>query len=413
MTMRILITCDRYPGNLADGLTLRVFNYVSRLNRRHEFDLVYCAHSNANHPEQEALFQQVAWFPTPKQTPPEGFIARLKAGLDYRNLYPPSPAMRDYLARLASERSYDLIWDAGCNTLLSLEPIRSSGIPLLADQVDDSFLRLKRDIQTTTGYYHRLWLVKQALLHWLFSRKHLATAEAVLFVSKSDADSFKGLFPKAKTIVIENGVNEDYFKPNSIPSAQPTEDQTILVFEGVMLFQPNIEAACHMCHDIFPLVREAIPGARLCLVGRDPTPEVMALAKLEGVQVTGTVSDVRPFLQQANVFVCPMRSGTGIKNKILQAWAMGKAVVSTSAGIGGLQAMDGENILVRDHPQDFAAAVIELCRNPAEARRLGNAGRETVVSHYTWEAKALELETLMANIAHRSPANRPDEMGKF
>ncbi|MGA8033892.1 MAG: glycosyltransferase family 4 protein, partial [Casimicrobiaceae bacterium] len=121
-----------------------------------------------------------------------------------------------------------------------------------------------------------------------------------------------------------------------------------------------------------------------------------------------SVEDVRPYLARARVFVCPMRSGAGIKNKILQAWSMGKAIVSTTAGVGSLKTEEGRNILIRDTPEEFAAAVVDLLRDPARAARLGEAGRRTIEAHYTWAAKTGELETLMQQIVdqRRSPVRR-------
>ena len=140
-----------------------------------------------------------------------------------------------------------------------------------------------------------------------------------------------------------------------------------LVFEGNMMFGPNVDAARRLALEILPIVRAAIPAARLVLVGRDPAPEVRALAG-ESVEVTGTVDDVRPFLARGTVFACPMRLGSGIKNKILQAWAMARPVVATPASLGGLAAHDEDNLLVREDNLGFSEAVIELIRDPARVR---------------------------------------------
>ena len=270
---------------------------------------------------------------------------------------------------------------------------------MLADQVDDAVLALQRQLGVASGLYGRLWLLKQIMLQKRFARRHIGNAAAVLFVSQADADSFKSFCPDAHTVTIANGVDTDFFAP-SADEARPAPAQ--VVFEGVMGFEPNIDAARYFCADILPLLQRDEPGLRFAIVGRDPSPEVLALAG-PGVEVSGYVDDIRPYMHSTAVFVCPMRIGAGIKNKILQAWAMGMAVVSTSEGAMGLPAQDGQNILLRDRPAEFAAAVLSLRHDPALRRRLGQAGRKCVEQAFSWRSKAAEFEQLMHAVAQQRP----------
>lgn len=401
--MRILVTCDRYPGLPLDGLTLRIYHYAKYLSARHELDLVCLDVDAEAYPEIESCFRRVRRFPKPaRSAPPTTRLGWLAAGLNPGTLCLHSPEAQAHLENTVAEGDYDLIWDAGCNMLFHLAGVRKT-LPLLADQVDDSFLRLVRDIRLAPTPYARLWSMKQMLLSWMFAFKHLRTAGAVLFVSQADADSFKRFMPLANAVVVENGVDEAYFRPDAALAPGPVSTGLEIVFEGSMFFTPNIDAARYFVEAIFPLIRQSLPDAHFTIVGRNPTDEVKALAG-PGVTVTGSVPDVRPYLQSAGVFVCPMRSGAGIKNKILQAWSMGKAIVSTSAGVGSLKVTDGQNILIRNTPQAFADAVVNLLRDPARAAQLGEAGRSTIVSHYTWAAKARELETLMERIVDKHAA---------
>jgi glycosyltransferase involved in cell wall biosynthesis len=395
--MRILVTCDRYPGLPLDGLTLRIHHYAKFLSARHELDLLCLGDDSPANTEIEGFFRHVWRFRQPPRAKPAGQLARFVSGLDPGTLFPRSRDVVAHLEQLGRSKHYDLIWDAGCNMLFNLEPLRRS-VPLLADQVDDSFLRMRRELRLASSLYARLWTLKQFALTWAFAFGHLRKAGAVLFVSQADADSFKRVMPTAKTVVVENGVDEDYFSPaTTLPSGGAASE---IVFEGSMFFAPNIDAARYFVEAILPIVRKAVPQVRFTIVGRNPTREVLALAS-HGVEVTGSVPDVRPYLQRAQVFVCPMRSGAGIKNKILQAWAMGKAIVSTTAGVGSLKTTEGQNILIRDTAEEFAAAVVGLLRDPAQAARLGEAGRSTIESHYTWAAKSAELEALMEKVVTR------------
>jgi glycosyltransferase involved in cell wall biosynthesis len=402
--MRILVTCDRYPGLPLDGLTLRIHHYARYLSAHHELDLVCLGDDTETNQEIEAFFRHVRRFPHPTPLIPDNLLSKLASGLNPATLFPHSPEVQAHLQKQVDGGHYDLIWDAGCNMLFNLGELRKS-VPLLADQVDDSFLRMRRDLKLVVTPYAKLWVLKQLVLTWLFSFQHLRQAGAVLFVSQTDADSFKSLMPLANTTVVENGVDEAYFCPDSISIPDQFPAAPEIVFEGSMFFAPNIDAARYFVEAIFPLIRQELPHARFTIVGRNPTDEVMALAG-DGVEVTGSVPDVRPYLRKAGVFVCPMRSGAGIKNKILQAWAMGKAIVSTPEGVGSLKVSEGQNILIRNTPQDFADTVVDLLRNPAKAAQLGDAGRRTIESHYTWAAKAKELEALMERIEQNHASNQ-------
>jgi glycosyltransferase involved in cell wall biosynthesis len=394
--MRILVTCKRYPRLPFDGETLRIYHYAKHLSNRHELDLVCLGENTAHNPEIDTLFKHIRCFPLPPINCPNNLLSRLASGLDPRTLYPRSPEMKAYLEEIASDGQYDLVWDAGCYMQSQLVEVRRS-VPLLADQIDDSFLALLRSLRVADSLFKKLWYVKQIGLQWLYQFWHLRNAEAILFVSEKDAATFRRFLPFTKTHVIENGVDENYFRSEALPNTGMADAAAEIVFEGSMFFAPNVDAARYFVEEIFPLIRQAIPDVQFTIVGRDPTAEVRALTG-DGVIVTGSVPDVRPYLQRASVFVCPMRSGAGIKNKILQAWSMGKAMVSTTAGVGSIRTEEGRNILIRDTPEKFADAVVDLLQNPEQGTRLGEAGRATIVAHYTWAAKTTELEALMQRI---------------
>ena len=392
--MRILVTCDRYPSPKSEGLVLRIHHYVKHLRGKHEFDLVCLDRTPQVHDaEVEALFAQVVRVPYPGRAPQSGW-ARVRAAFDVHDLYPQSPEATAAIGRLMASRRYDLIWDAGANMMASLVTARRQA-PLLADQVDDTQLSLQRQLALASGVYPRLWLRKQLFLQRRFARRVLATAPAVLFVSPLDEASFQRVCPGAPTVTIANGVDETYFRPGLHEGSAPRRPE--LVFEGVMMFDPNVDAVQYFVGDILWRVRQRQGDVHFTVVGRDPVPEVQALASPQ-VDVTGFVDVIRPWLARAQVFVCPMRSGAGIKNKILQAWAMGLAVVSTSEGAHGLEARDGQNMLIRDTPQDFADAVLGLLTDPAAAQRLGAAGRRMVEQHYAWSSKAAELDALFERL---------------
>ena len=393
--MRILVTCDRYPSPRHEGLVLRIYHYVRHLSSRHQFDLLCLERpGQLRDNELESFFGKVVCLPFPER-PKRGRLGSLMAAFDVDDLYVHSEFIRSAVHQVVNDGRYDLVWDAGCNMLLNLGSARKS-LPLLADQVDDAFLGLRRQLDLKTGFRRKIWLLKQLMLQKKFAKRHLASAEAVLFVSSLDEDSFREVCPDARTVTIANGVDETYFSP-TLEEPAGFLGRPEVVFEGVMCFPPNVDAAHYFVREIFPLLKTRIHDVHFSLVGRDPVPDLVNL-RSKDVEVTGFVDDVRPWLENAHIFVCPMRSGAGIKNKILQAWAMGKAVVSTPEGAHGLDARNGENIVICSTPDAFSGAVADLLENPEMRRKLGAHARNTIEQGFSWTSKSLELEKLFENI---------------
>jgi glycosyltransferase involved in cell wall biosynthesis len=150
----------------------------------------------------------------------------------------------------------------------------------------------------------------------------------------------------------------------------------------MMNHPPNVDAACFFAREIFPLVRSEIPEAEFWIVGRDPTEEIQALAQLPGIVVTGVVPDIRPYIREATVFVVPLRFGSGMRQKILEAWGMQKCVIATSLGAEGIDYRDGENILIADDAPTLAATVIQAIRDPELRERIRMEGRKRIFQQH-------------------------------
>jgi glycosyltransferase involved in cell wall biosynthesis len=158
-----------------------------------------------------------------------------------------------------------------------------------------------------------------------------------------------------------------------------------VVFDGTMDFRPNVDAVLWFSNEVWPTVHAERPNARFYIVGRNPVPEVAALADIPGVVVTGAVEDTRTWVAGATVYVVPMRMGGGVRLKVLQAMAMGCAMVSTSMGSEGIDVRPGKDMLMSFSPQGFAQAVLLLLSDSRRRRALGASARELVTSRYAWE----------------------------
>jgi glycosyltransferase involved in cell wall biosynthesis len=215
-------------------------------------------------------------------------------------------------------------------------------------------------------------------------------------VAAADAQVVQQLAPGVPVHVTPNGVDSDYFAPLDL-----AEEPETIIFTGAMSFPPNVTAVLHFYQAILPLIRRELPNVRLIIAGRDPSASIAALARDPFVTVTGFVDDMRPWLARANVMVCPMVMGSGIKNKVLEALAMARPVVSTTMGVEALDVTSGQELMIADTPEAFAAATLALLRNPAARQRMGAAGRDLVLRRYTWDACAASYDAIYAQLAAR------------
>jgi sugar transferase (PEP-CTERM/EpsH1 system associated) len=216
------------------------------------------------------------------------------------------------------------------------------------------------------------------------------TALVTFVVSEKEKERLNALAPNAQIEVIRNGVDFDYFCPK--------EGQAIpgrILFTGVMDYLPNADAVNWFCREVWPQVRRELPHATFFIVGRNPSPKVRRLGQLAGVKVTGAVEDIRPFFNQAEVCVAPLRFSIGLQNKVLEALAMGKPVVATQGAIQGLAPEVREVVKVADSSCEFVETLIKLLSDAEERVKRGKAGREFVQRSHDWDRNLRRLNMLM------------------
>jgi glycosyltransferase involved in cell wall biosynthesis len=230
----------------------------------------------------------------------------------------------------------------------------------------------------------------QAWLEWKkfrsMERRAVIQTDLCLTVSEPDRESLLRIIPNAPVTVIPNGVDTNYFHP------QPSYiDETNLLFTGSMNYEPNSNGVRWFYKAIFPRIRHSFPKIHFNIVGWNPPPDILELNQDKNVTVTGFVDDIRPYLAKSTVVVVPIQIGSGTRLKILDAWAMGKAVVSTSIGAKGLKAIHCENLLLADTPEEFAQSITELLTDADKRCNLGIRARQTVEDDYTWRDIARKL----------------------
>jgi polysaccharide biosynthesis protein PslH len=198
-------------------------------------------------------------------------------------------------------------------------------------------------------------------------------------VSAADLELLRQIAPRARFTVIPSGVDTNVFRPGSQGGAG-------IIFVGGYGWFPNRDGMLFFCQDILPQIRATGVDPAVTWIGQAPDQAREELSTRYGIALTGYVDDVRPYVQDAACYIVPLRIGGGTRLKILDAWAMGKAIVSTSIGCEGLDAVDGENILVRDEPADFAAAVKAVLEDVNLRKHLAEGARKTAATTYDWEA---------------------------
>lgn len=236
-----------------------------------------------------------------------------------------------------------------------------------------------------------------------YERRVTKEADAALLVSEAEARLFRELAPESHDCIhaVHNGVDTTVFDPQKNGESPYPEDVLPLVFTGAMDYWPNEEAVTWFSDAVFPQILAAEPQARFYIVGSRPTRAVQALAERHGVEVTGFVDDMRPWLGHAAVAVAPLRIARGVQNKVLEAMAMGRPVIGTEQALAGIEAEVGRDLLQADSPEVFAERVLGQLREPDHA--LGTNARERVLAHYGWAARLSRLDALLQGSASDSP----------
>lgn len=265
----------------------------------------------------------------------------------------------------------------------------------------------KRHAETDSGWLRRRYMALQWRKMQAFEAEAGRQFDAVIAVSRRDQELFQSEYGWEHVQVIDTAVDLEYFTPDSA-----SERVGRVVFVGSLDWLPNQDGVQFFVGEIWDRVRARSPQATFQIVGRNPPADVARLAATPGVEVIGSVPDVRPYLAEAAVVVVPLRIGGGTRLKIYEAAAMQKAVVSTTLGAEGLDVADGKQIRIADDPAAFAAAVAELLNDDGSRTELATAARRLVVEHYSAEVVAAQFEeicrrTLESASAARQTVERP------
>lgn len=299
-----------------------------------------------------------------------------------------SSAMRQKVKILLSNNKFDLIHCSHLHMAQYAENIKN--IPKILDEHNIEFFIIKRYLKEQKNY------IKKILVFLLQYLKLIKYESAIVqkfdhcfVVSETDRKNLESIVRNVATTIISNGVDVDFYRPQGDKLQSDT-----LVFTGRMNWYPNEDAILYFYEKIWPLIKKEVKDLHLYVVGSNPSKRIMSLSSQEkDITVTGYVDDVRPYIAKSLVYVVPLRIGGGSRLKILEAMAMGKAIISTSIGCEGLTVSDNENILIADSPEQFAKSTIPLLRDHELCKKLGDNARKLVENLYSWDKITAEMES--------------------
>jgi len=298
-----------------------------------------------------------------------------------------SSQMGAEIHRLLSERDFDIVQIEYTQMAQYLPNTRRSCTLLTEHEV--AFATHRRAFESLPSSWEKF----RALMGWLmmidYELKACRRFDKVVTLTDADRKELLSLEPKLDIEVVPMAVDSSCFTPQDMP-----EEPNSLVFIGYFRHSPNVHGIMRFCREILPLIRQEIPETKLFIVGSSPTDEIIRLGKMDNVVVTGWVEDIKPYIARSSVYIAPLWLGTGMRVKILEAWAMAKPVVTTSIGSQGIDCTPGEDILIADDPQEFAAQTVRLLRDKALREKLGKNGRKQVEAKYDWRIIIRQVEEM-------------------
>jgi len=400
--MNILMIWEERPSPFS-GAALPAFNILKHLSRSHTIRLLYLDDDLAaprSYPELERYCSQIDPVPWHHQSHSSKLLsvardscAPRKLFSDYRYFLTSAylPAMAS-LIQDARHDKYDIVYAS--------EPVAfyawRFSTPKVMHAFDCRSAEFYREYLRARRSMDKLYWFCTYLATRTAEKKLLAAFDASIVVSDKEYHAMKMLCPEARCITVPNGVDIDFFKPLAISEEWPS-----LVFVGYMSSHPNVDAITYFHSQVYDTLKQRFPNLKVFVVGQNPPPAVRALAKDPSIYVTGFVEDVRQYVARASVVIAPFVSGMGIKNKVLEAMAMGKPVVTTSIGVRGINATHGDHLCIADSPLEFADHVEALLLDKPKRRRIGHQAREFVMKHHSWAGVTDKIETIFHEVQNR------------
>ena len=383
--MKILVLLPRFPYPLDKGDKLRAYHQIVELAKQHDIYLFALSHEFVSNSQVEALqpcCKGIHVERLPRLTCALNVLCAFLHGQSLQIGYWTTRRAKRAYAAWERQVQPDVVY---CQMVRTIPTVEGTHCRKVLDFQDALSLNTRRRMERSHGLLRLILKYEYRALQRV-EQEALRTFNATTVISPVDQAA---LDPTVH--IVPNGVDTNYFDATHYPL--PTTHYT-LVFTGNMSYAPNVDAACWLVKEIMPLVWEKQPhGIKVLIAGADPKPAVKALAG-PNVTVSGRLEDIREAYASASIFVAPMRIGSGMQNKLLEAMAMGLPCVTTSLAATPLGATAGEHLLVGDTASDIADLIVKLGIEELH-RAIADAGRRFVLERYSWPAAVAPLEKIL------------------
>ena len=394
--MRILFVTPYVPSRIR----VRPLNLIKTLSATHEISLI----SLLVEDYELEMVKDVAPYcasvdlvPLPKWHAYANCLLAFPTLTPLRIAYYRSPSFARRIKEAIRKQNIDVVHGELIKVIPALKAVLvDEKIPILYDSVDCISWFLQQEFETMRNPLKKAFVYSELQKMRRYEQRTLVDFDQLIITTSSDREKLGILTGQAQNIeVVSNGVDIDYFAPWNEPRVADS-----LIFCAKLDYFPNAQAILHFCEQTLSLVWKHRPQVRLTIVGSKPPQSVQALTFDERITVTGYVPDIRPYLGTASVVIAPLLVAAGMQNKVLESLAMGMPTVATSRCSRTLGAQDGVHLLEAEEPQAFAKAIVELLDDPQLAQQMGEAGRQFVAEHYSWESAANTLNRLYSSIVN-------------
>jgi glycosyltransferase involved in cell wall biosynthesis len=392
--MKILWVCPFFLHPTDRGGQIRTLGTLKELHKRHEVHFAALNNpANTEGPARAGEYstRHIAVDHVPPKRGSLAMLPQLLAGV----LSPvplavsryESKALRDRIAGLIATEHYDAIV---CDFLAAAPNVPDLGQAVLFQHNVESTI-WQRHVEQATSFMRKRFFAAQSGKMLAYEQKVCRASKFIIAVSEIDAKRMTSMFGVSAVRPVSTGEDIDYFRPPAASAAMGD-----LMFSGSMDWLPNVDAMEFFLAEVLPLIRAERPGTTVTIAGRSPDPRVMKAAQgLEGVSVTGSVPDMRPYMWGAKASIVPIRIGGGTRLKIYECMAAGLPIVSTTVGAEGLAYTNGEDILIADSPADFAAACLRLLTQEDERQAIAANALHLVETRFSWAAVTSEFEAIL------------------
>ena len=399
MTKKILYLCHRIPYPPNKGDKIRSFNEIKYLSKSYTIDLITLADEPNDLKYIENLQEycrKLKIFPLNKSIAKiKGFLS-LMTGKSISQGYFYNKRFQHTLNQWYLSENYDAVFcfsSPMAEYIFKTEKHQNNVKKYIMDFCDLDSDKWSQYAEKCSFPMNLLYKIEaQRLLK--FEIKINQEFNTSIFVSDNEKDLFLQYFPGGRNIhVISNGVDYMFFNQDVVKTDKKFSHPMIM-FSGAMDYYANVDGITWFVEKIFPLIKEKVPNIKFYIVGSNPGSEVKALEKDPSVVVTGYVEDIREYYKAADLCVIPLRIARGVQNKVLEAMAMAKGIVSTSHAVQGIIPEVKKIIEIEDTPVQFAEKAIHLICNNNEQNKLGREARQFVTCNYNWERNIKHLGAL-------------------